>query len=109
MSEEVRKSNVETIRDYLVDHPNATKSEVIAATGRSIHSPDLTKARKALGITWTRGQKAPSKVRSNGQVPVVNVTAKSPDGLNLFVGVLELAKLHGIDKVRQATEAVASI
>lgn len=103
------RTNQEVIRDYLKDHPNADKAEIAMATGRKIHSPDLAKVRKKMGITFNRRGRRPKQASPvNGKVPVVTPTVQM-DGLTLYTTVIELARLHGLTRVKAACDNLASV
>lgn len=117
-----KQANWEQVRDYLRDvNREASLREVEESLGRKFHSPDFTKARKNLGIPFKQGKRKPSpSVRvpkldwSQAQgdrpgTPMVTPTLTTADGLTLYSGVIELAKLHGIGRVQKAIEAISSV
>jgi hypothetical protein len=112
MNAEGRKTNMEVIEEYLKDHPEASKGEIAAATGRKIHSPDLTKVRKKMGLTWSRGgpQRArKGKAQAAPFRPRFQARTVTDNGVTLILGVAELSKTYGAANVAEVAKALAEV
>lgn len=109
MTENDTRTNKEVIREFLTENPMATQAEIAVATGRKIHSPDLAKVRKEMGISFQRRgrRQQQRKASTNGQVPVVTPSVQL-DGITLYSNVIELVKLHGLNRVKAACDSIAA-
>jgi hypothetical protein len=121
MSEQ-QTAKTELIKNFLQQHQQATLRQVSEAIGRTVYGPEMSKARKELGITYVRTGRPPQSsnqkaTRTNGKAspkqpsmaPVMQVKAETDSG-TLVIGLLGLAKEHGgFGRLKKAVEALESI
>lgn len=113
-------AKTELIKNFLQQHQQATLRQVSEAIGRTVYGPEMSKARKELGITYQRTGRPPQSnnqkpQRTNGKAkqpamtPVMQVKAETDSG-TLVLGLLGLAKDHGgFGRLKKAVEALESI
>jgi len=103
------KTQLETIMDYLKDHPDAAYSEVSRALGKAFTHSALTAARKRLGISKGLAHRAGTKASSEPLPPPAPRRGKPPgrnyngtlSNRELFTRVSTLITRVGADRVKK--------